>query len=68
MRGSRSQRHRKRKPLILPTGLDQNQASHSPENLAFLASLDSDTTRKEIPLIMKELDYSLDEIREYCHF
>ena len=56
---------RKRKPLILPKGLSSKQ---SPENLAFLASLDSDNTRAEIPKVMKELDYTLDEIRAYCHY
>merc|ERR1719295_534913 len=53
---------RTRKRLILPKGLSPNQ---SPENLAFLASLDSDETRSELPGIIKELGYSLAEIREY---
>merc|ERR1719203_1387449 len=53
---------KKRKRLILPKGLSPNQ---SPENLAFLASLDSDATRIEIPGIMKELDYSLCDVRAY---
>ena len=53
---------KQRKRLVLPKGLKQHQ---SPSNLAFLASLDSDETRSEIPVIMKELGYSLSEIREY---
>jgi len=59
-RNDAKKKHRKR--LILPKGLKQQQC---PENLAFLASLDSDETRSEIPAIMKELGYSLSEIREY---
>merc|ERR1711971_659715 len=52
----------KRKRLVLPKGLSPTQC---PENLAFLASLDSDGTRAEIPTVMKELGYSLSEIRAY---
>eukprot|EP01083_Nonionella_stella_P068147 180737_1 len=64
-RRNQSKSHHKRKPLILPPGLSPPQ---SPENLAFLASLDSDTTRTQIPHMMKEMDYSLSQIREYYHY
>merc|ERR1719491_1852000 len=55
----------KRKMLILPKGLSNKQ---SPANLAFLASLDSDATRAELPTVMAATKLSLSQIREYFHY